>query len=119
MSPKSSQAKSSASVSVGKPRKTASLGRPRSEIFVAIAVSFGILLATVLLIWLLRPSNSGVEGTGGLMTRQPRVVLWLLVSAAAITWGAWWALNGRHRPKRFTPRVSLAIVAGVIAVIAI
>ena len=96
-------------------KPVASLGRPRSEIYVAIAVSAGIVLATLLLIWLMRPGNARA-GTGGLFNRQPRVTLFVIVVVAIVALGIWWVRRGRHRPRRMNQRVA---TIGVIVIIAI
>ena len=57
-------------------RKQTARIRPRSEVVVAVLVGVGIVVGTVLLIWLLRPKSAdGTPGTGGLFTRQPRFII--------------------------------------------
>ena len=49
----------------------------RAEIVKAVGVGAGIVAATALLIWLMRPGPAGIPATGGLMNRQPRAS-WLV-----------------------------------------
>jgi hypothetical protein len=92
--------------------------RDRAEVVKAVAVSAGIVIATALMIWLLRPGPSSRfdGGGGGLFNRQPRAswLVGLTIASAAIF--AWWVLTQRHR--RSTPVLlvsgGLAIVAGAV-----
>src|SRR5258706_14523714 len=88
--------------------------RPRSEAITAVAVSAGIVVATALMIWLIRPGTPGVPGGGGLLSRQPRVTL--LVVVAAIVLGAvlLWAARGRRTPKRLGQRGSTIVGSPIV-----
>ena len=57
----------------------------RADIVKAVAVGGGIVVATALLVWLLRPGPPGIPATGGIMNRQPR---------------ASWLVGVRARPRR-------------------
>jgi hypothetical protein len=90
-------------------RKPVVHARPRSEVFVAIAIGVGIVLAVVLLIWLMRPGTAGGVGGGGLFNRQPRIS-WLTFGALALgAYGTYYVLRGRRRPRRVSP--VLAVIA--------
>ena len=92
--------------------------RNRGEIVKAVLVAAGIVGATALLVWLLRPGPAGVPATGGVMNRQPRAS-WLIVGAV-VAGGlvSWWVLRRRSRSKRRT-RATLTISLAVILVIAV
>jgi amino acid transporter len=100
-------------------KPVATLGRPRSEILVAIAVAAGIVLATVLIVWLIRPGKPGTVGTGGLLSRQPRVTMWVVLTAAALALAIWWVLRGAHRPRRVSSRVAVIVAIVVVLVVAV
>ena len=93
--------------------------RPRSEVITAVAVSAGIVVGTALMIWLIRPGTPGVPGGGGLLSRQPRVTL--LVVVAAIVLGAFllWATRGRRTPKRLGQRGSIIVGSAIVVVLAV
>jgi hypothetical protein len=92
--------------------------RPRSEIYVAIGASAGIVLGTALLIWLMRPGTTGTAGTGGLFTRQPRLTWLVVVTLLAIGSVIWYVLS-RHKRWRFGEWGTIAIASGVVVVIAV
>jgi hypothetical protein len=87
--------------------------RPRSEVVVAVAVSVGIVVSTVLVIWALRPGEPGVPGGGGLLARQPRVTLLVVLGAALLAAAIWWVAYGRRRPRRVSRRLAVAATAGI------
>src|SRR4051794_4562666 len=92
--------------------------RPRSEVFSAIAVSAGVVLSTVALIWLLRPGPRGVPGKGGLLSRQPRMTILLIVAAIAIASWAIYVLRRRQAP-RFGRWGAIAVGSGVVVAVAV
>jgi hypothetical protein len=92
--------------------------RPRSEVYVAIAVASGIVIGTALLIWLMRPGTSGAPGTGGVFTRQPRLT-WLIVITLLTIGGVIWYVLSRHKRWRFGEWGTIAIASGVVVVIAV
>jgi hypothetical protein len=92
--------------------------RERAEILKAVGVVAGIVIVTVLLIWLLRPGPAGIPATGGLMNRQPRVSWLLGLAIGAGMLATWWIL--RRNPKaQARARVILPISLGVIVVAAV
>ena len=102
-----------------KPKKPVGLGRDRSEVVVAALVGVGITLVTVILIWALRPGSPGSRGEGGIMTRQPRVFLWLFIFGALLAWAIYWVMNRRfERVSRNTAVVIAAVIVLVLALIA-
>lgn len=92
--------------------------RPRSEVYVAIAVAAGIVIGTALLIWLMRPAQAGVPGTGGLFTRQPRLTLLVIGTLLAIGGVIWYVLTHRKQ-RRFGEWGTIAIGSGIVVVIAV
>jgi hypothetical protein len=92
--------------------------RPRAEVFTAVAVGAGIVLGTALLIWLLRPGSPGVPGEGGLLSRQPRMTILLLLTAAAITGVVVFVLRRRHQPK-IGEKGSIGLGVGLVIVLAV
>jgi len=92
--------------------------RPRAEVFTAVGVSAAIVLGTLLIIWLIRPGSPGIPGEGGLLVRQPRMTLLLLLTAAAITGFTAYILRRRHAPPLGT-KGALAVGTGVLVVLAI
>ena len=92
--------------------------RPRAELFTAVGVSAAIVLGTLLIVWLIRPGSPGIPGEGGLLVRQPRMTLLLLLTAAAITGFTAYILRRRHAPPLGT-KGALAVGTGVLVVLAI
>jgi hypothetical protein len=105
-------------MSPSKRRQPLPKGRNRAEIVKAVLVSAGIVGATALLVWLLRPGPAGVPATGGVMNRQPRVS-WLIVGAlAAGGLASWWVLR-RGGAGRRRARTVLTISFVVIIVVTV
>lgn len=93
--------------------------RPRAEVITAVAVSVGIVVGTALMIWLIRPGKPGVPGGGGLLSRQPRITLLVVVTAAVLGVVLLWARRGRRTPKRLGQRGSIIVGSAVVIVLAI
>jgi hypothetical protein len=93
--------------------------RSRAEIVQAVAVAAGIVLATAILVWLMRPGpSSSPIATGGLMNRQPRAS-WLVGGALGIgLLAAWYILRVNKRAKEHL-KVVAPVTAGVILVAAV
>ena len=101
-------------MSPSKRRQPLPKGRNRAEIVKAVLVSAGIVGATALLVWLLRPGPAGVPATGGVMNRQPRAS-WLIVGAlAAGGLASWWVLRRGNRSKRRTRTTLTVAFAGIL-----
>jgi hypothetical protein len=88
----------------------------RAEVMVAVWVSVGIVIATLLLIWALRPGEPGVPGGGGLLSRQSRVSVLVVLGIGVLALAIWWVLNGRRRPRRVNRRVAVAVTSVVVIV---
>lgn len=76
-------------------RKPARLGHSRRDVVIATLVSVGIVVATLLLIWLLRPPGT-TPGTGGLFARQPRATLLVVLTAIVIGTVLFAVIRGRR-----------------------
>jgi hypothetical protein len=101
-------------------RKQTARVRPRSEVVVAVLVGVGIVAATVLLIWLMRPkSPDGTPGTGGLFTRQPRFILLLVLAVIVTATVILYLQRGRRRPKKMKAGTSIAIATVVVVAAAV
>ncbi len=92
--------------------------RPRAEVWTAVAVAVGIVVATALLIWLMRPGKAGVPGGGGILNRQPRMTILVLLALALLA-GVITYVTRRHKPPRFGLRGSIAIGTVVVLVVAV
>jgi hypothetical protein len=101
-------------MSPSRTRKPQVRARPRAEVITAVAAAVGIVGGTVLIIWLMRPGDPGVPGGGGLLSRQSRATLLVILTAVALFAGIWWVLNGRRRPRRLSPRVAVIGTAVVL-----
>jgi hypothetical protein len=101
-------------MSPSRTRKAVVHTRDRSEVVIAAVVGVGLVLATIALIWLMRPGPAGVPGGGGLFNRQPRVTWLFLLSIGIGVAGTFWVLRGRHRPRRFSGLVSVILVWVVV-----
>ena len=98
-------------------RTAVRLGRPRSEIIVAVIVGAAIVAVTLLTIWLLRPGARGVPGGGGLVARQPRSSL--LVGLTFLLGLAVVVRLLRHPIGRMSRRVGIAVGIGAVLVLAV
>lgn len=93
--------------------------RPRSEVITAVAVAVAIVAGTALLIWLMRPGKVGIPGGGGLLSRQSRMTILLLLTAAALGGVFFRVRRGRHRLKRLGERGTIVVGSAVVIVLAI
>jgi len=105
-------------MSPSRTRKPVAHLRSRSEIVVAIAVGVGIVAATAFLVWAMRPGTS-TPGTGGMLSRQPRVTIFVILVGVLLAAGITWMLRGRRRPKRLDTRGAIALAVVVVTVVAI
>jgi hypothetical protein len=80
----------------------------------AIAGAAAVVLGTALVVWLLRPGTSGVEGTGGLASRQPRAVWLVALTLLALLAFTWWALR---RQRAWRGRIVVVLVIGWVVVL--
>ena len=96
--------------------------KPRSEVFTAVAVGASIVIGALLLIWLIRPGPVGVPGKGGLLSRQPRMTLLVILAVAALGGWAAYIIRRRHDPPLGRKGafaigavilVALAVIAGI------
>ena len=97
-------------------RKQTVRAHERPEIVTAVLVGAGIVAVVLLLIWLLRPADPSVSGSGGLFTRQPRATLLIIAGAGVLAWGLWWVRKGHRRPKRLDNRRGMVIVTVVVII---
>ncbi len=101
-------------MSPSRTRKPIVRSRPRAEVITAVVAAVAIVGGTLLLIWLMRPGEPGVPGGGGLLSRQSRATLLVVLTAAALAIGIWWVLNGRRRPRRVKPRVAVTVTVVIV-----
>jgi hypothetical protein len=101
-------------MSPSRTRKPVARARPRSEVITAVAAAVGIAAGTTLLVWLMRPGQPGEPGGGGLLSRQSRATLLVVLTAGALAGAIWWVLRGRRRPRRLSPRVAVSTTALVV-----
>jgi len=106
-------------MSPSRTRKPVAHLRSRSEIVVAVAVGAGIVLATVFLVWAMRPGKPGAQGTGGIMSRQPRVSMFLVLAALVFFAAIMWVLRGRRRPKRVNARTAVLLTVIVVSALVV
>jgi uncharacterized membrane protein YidH (DUF202 family) len=102
-------------------RAPARHGRSRREVVTAVLAAVGVVVFTVVAIWLLRP-GSGQPGTGGIAHRQPRATWLVAVSLLAVVVGTILVLRSRRlrrRAKALLPTIIavvllVAIVVGIV-----
>jgi hypothetical protein len=82
-------------------------------VLTAVGGASAVVLGTALLIWLLRPGDPAVPGTGGLAHRQPRATWLVVLAAAALLVGVVLVL----RSRRWRARVRAAIPAVIVFVL--
>jgi len=92
--------------------------RNRGDIVKAVGVAAAIVLATALLVWLLRPGPAGIPGTGGVMNRQPRAS-WLIVGALVVGGLVAWFVLRRGSRSRRRARSILSISFVVLIVVTV
>ena len=102
-------------------KQSARIGHTRRDVVIATLVSVGIVTATILVIWLLRPPGT-TPGTGGLFARQPRATLLVILTGVVIGIVLFAVIRGRRFQGRNKPLlgstativlVILAVVAGI------
>jgi hypothetical protein len=88
--------------------------RSRREVLTAVGGAAAVVLGTALMVWLLRPGTAGVEGTGGLASRQPRAA-WLvgLTLVATLAFG-WYVLRNQ---RRWQGKVIVILAVGGFAIL--
>jgi hypothetical protein len=101
-------------MSAARSRSQFTASRPRSEVFVAVAVGVSIVVGALLLIWLIRPGPVGVPGKGGLLSRQPRMTILVVITVAALGGWAAYIIRRRHDPP--LGRKGALAIGGVIIV---
>jgi hypothetical protein len=95
----------------------ARIGHTRRDVVIATLVAVGIVVGTILLIWLLRPPGT-TPGTGGLFARQPRATLLVVVTAIVIGVVLFSVIRGRRFQGRNKPLLgSTATIVVVIAAV--
>jgi hypothetical protein len=94
-------------------RKVAPRRHTRRELLTAIGGAVAVVLVTALLIWLMRPGTSGVEGTGGLASRQPRAAWLVALTLGAVVAFTWWALR---RQESWRGRLIIVLVVGWVII---
>jgi hypothetical protein len=101
-------------------RKAVPRRRSRRELLTAIGGAVAVVLATALLIWLMRPGTPGVEGTGGLASRQPRAAWLVALTLIALVAFSWWAIRRQEswRGKFVIVLVVGWVILGLLAVLA-
>jgi hypothetical protein len=88
--------------------------RSRREVLTAVGGAAAVVLGTALMIWLLRPGSPGVEGTGGLASRQPRAA-WLVALTLAVTLAfGWYVLRNQ---RRWQGKVIVILAVGGFAIL--
>lgn len=91
--------------------------RGRGEVVKAVAAGAAIVLATALIVWLMRPGPPGIPGTGGLMNRQPRVSWLIGMAAGAAGLAIWLILRGRRTRPRAKILTPIALVVVLVATV--
>jgi len=89
--------------------------RSRADIVKAVGAGAGIVAATALLIWLLRPGPAGIPATGGLMNRQPRAS-WLVGGGLGVAAAATWFILSNRRSMRSRAKVLVPAALAVVLV---
>jgi cytochrome bd-type quinol oxidase subunit 2 len=101
-------------VSPSRTRRPVAKVRPRSEIVKAVGGAAAVVLATALLVWLIRPRGKDVSDRGGLLTRQPRMAWLVVLGIIAAAFVVRWVL--RNRRTRSRRKVLIPIVLIVVLV---
>lgn len=88
--------------------------RDKREVGLTVAVVAGILLGTVLLVWMLRPSPSTpMENNGGWLAQQARIG-WFIVAVGVIALIVWAILGSYARRLRLGARLAITVGATVV-----
>ena len=101
---------------IGRERYTIPQKRNRAEVLAAAGGVVAVLVATLVIVWLLRPGP--LPGTGGLAHRQPRATWLLVLSGAAAIGAVAWIRGSRSRIAR-RPRVAIPGALALVAVAAV
>ncbi len=96
-------------------RSPGRIGHTRRDVVIATLVAVGIVTATILLIWLLRPPGT-TPGTGGLFARQPRATLLVVLTSIVIGVVLFAVIRGRRFQGR--NKQLLGSTATIVLVIA-
>lgn len=87
----------------------------RREVVTAVLGAVAVVAGTILLVWLLRPGTTGVPGTGGLASRQPRATWLVVLTVLALVVLTWWTVR---RQRRWREKVVVLMVGGWVLVLA-
>jgi hypothetical protein len=92
--------------------------RSRREVATAVGVALAIIVGTALAIWLLRPGDTGVPGTGGIANRQPRAT-WLvggaiLVGIVAVALIMSNPKYRRHKKAAIPAAIAIVLVVAIV-----
>ncbi len=97
-------------------RQVVPIGPSTRDKAIAYLGALGVVLATALIVWLLRPGDPDPYGlTGGMANRQPRVT-WLVVLSFAAVVGAFVTLHRVARGKYRRHRAWVGVVVLALAV---
>ncbi len=83
---------------------------------IAVGGSLAMVAFTALLIWMMRPGQPFVPGTGGLITRQPRAS-WLVVAVVGAIGFSYWLVK-RPTAKWKRPMLVAGICTAAIVILA-
>jgi cytochrome bd-type quinol oxidase subunit 2 len=93
----------------------------RREITIAAAGSAVIVLITAVIIWAMRPGSDSDfnPGKGGIVHRQARASLWLLVTAIVVATVIWLVMRPESRVENQRRAAALSVGGVLIAAIAV
>ena len=101
--------------------QTAPVVHTRREMTIAIGGSVLVVIATVILVWAMRPgpTTSLTPGSGGIIHRQTKASLWLLVTVLAIGLVSWSILRPESKVRNRTRAALLGITGVVVAAVVV